>query len=76
MMRSFMMRRCDMYFTLRKKTERFLRMAFDVYHVPTDVAEKAVQKVAAIDVNSAVDAVMKKLFAMLEMTFDFKFATT
>ena len=76
MMRSFMMRRCDMYFTLRKKTERFLRMAFDVYHVPTDVAEKAVQMVAAIDVNSAVDAVMKKLFSMLEMTFDFKFATT
>lgn len=47
-----------------------------MYHVPMDVAEKAVQKVAAIDVNSAVDAVMKKLFAMLEMTFDFKFATT
>lgn len=74
MMRSFMVRRCDVYFTLKKKTERFLRMAFDVYHVPTEVAERAIATVVAMDIVATASRVFKQLFAMLEMTFDFKFS--
>ncbi len=74
MMRSFMLRRCDMYFTLKKKTERFLRMALDVYHVPRDVADAAIETVMNMDIEATAAAVMRQLFSMLEMKFDFKFS--
>lgn len=76
MMRSFMLRRCDVYFTLKKKTERFLSMAFDVYHVPKEEADRAMLAVQSMDVIAAANSAIKKLFAMLEMTFDFKFSET
>lgn len=74
MMRSFMARKTDVYFTLRKKTERFLIMAFDVYHVDDEDAEKAVNTIKSMDIIETANRVMDKLFAMLEMTFDFKFS--
>jgi len=74
MMRSFMARKADVYFTLQKKTERFLRMAFDVYHVDAADAESALKTVKSMDINDTANRVMSQLFAMLEMTFDFKFS--
>ena len=74
MMRSFMARKTDVYFTLQKKTERFLRMAFDVYHVDEETAQNAVQAIKAMNIIDTANSVMDKLFAMLEMTFDFKFS--
>lgn len=74
MMRSFMARKADVYFTLRKKTERFLRMAFDVYHVPSSDADAALATINSMDINDTASRVMNQLFAMLEMTFDFKFS--
>lgn len=76
MMRSFMLRRCDMYFTLKKKTSRFLRMALDVYHVPRDVADAAIETVMNMDIEATASAVMLQLFSMLEMRFDFRFSDT
>lgn len=74
MMRSFMARKADVYFTLQRKTERFLRMAFDVYHVSAADAEKALQTIKSMDINATASRVMHQLFSMLEMTFDFKFS--
>lgn len=74
MMRAFMARPCDKYFTLKRKTEKFLRMAFDVYHVPADEQVQVLGHIASIDMVTMADSVMKQLFSALEMTFDFKFS--
>lgn len=74
MMRAYMARPCDKYFTLAKKTERFLRMAFAVYHVPTEEVEEIFAALGTFDIRATANAVMQKLFAALEMTFDFKFS--
>ena len=74
MMRAFMARPCDKYFTLKRKTEKFLRMAFDVYHVPADEQAQVLGHIASIDMVTMADSVMKQLFSALEMTFDFKFS--
>lgn len=74
MMRAYMARPCDKYFTLSKKTERFLRMAFTVYHVPSEEAEVILEKLRTLDIAKTANAVMQSLFSTLEMTFDFKFS--
>lgn len=74
MMRAFMTRKCDKYFTLKRKIERFLTMAFDVYHVSDEDKKAAIARIAAMDIVEASNAVLKKLYAALEMTFDFKFS--
>lgn len=73
-MRSFMAHRCDKYFTLLKKTEKFLRMTLDEYHVPIKKQDEIIAAVRAIDIVDTANMVMKQLFGALEMTFDFKFA--
>lgn len=75
MMRSFMLKPCDKYFTLNKKIERFLSMSFNIYHVNKDEQEKIISYITSLDLVSISNKVLKKLFAMLEMTFDFKFST-
>ncbi|HBK01729.1 MAG TPA: TetR/AcrR family transcriptional regulator [Clostridiales bacterium] len=75
MMRAFMTRKCDKYFTLKKKIEKFLRMSFDVYHVSEDDKNDAIARIAATDIVEVSNAVLKKLFSALEMTFDFKFSS-
>ncbi len=42
MMRAFMARRCDKYFTLRKKIRRFLDMSLKTYNVPQKQRDEAV----------------------------------
>lgn len=76
MMRAFMTRKCDKYFTLQRKTERFLTMALDAYHVPEEIQAQALNKIRSTDIVTTANAVLKQLFAMLEMTFDFKFSDT
>ena len=73
MMRAYMARPCDKYFTLRKKIERFLQMSLDMYHVPQEMQKSIFATLSGIDFVNMANSVMKKLFAMLEMTFEFKF---
>jgi len=73
MMRSFMIRRCDKYFTLKKKIERFLTMALKCYNVPEEEIEKTTAAVAKINIEETAENVMNELFSALEMTFGFKF---
>lgn len=73
MVRAYMMHRCDRYFTLRKKIDRFLNMTLRCYNVPADEIEKTVAAVNAMDIESVARNVMSELFSALEMTFGFKF---
>ena len=73
MMRAYMQRKCDKYFTLRKKIERFLNMSLKCFNVPTDKIDEAIAAVNSIDLEKTAKDVMEKLFSALEITFGFKF---
>ena len=72
-MRAYMVKKCDKYFTLIKKINRFLEMALKCYNVPQDEIEKAIAVVGKIDLEKTAKEVMNKLFSALEMAFGFKF---
>lgn len=70
-MRGYMSRPCDKYFTLEKKLNRFLRMSLSAYNVPAEEQNQAVDFVMSLDIVSTANIVMKKLFEALAMKFDF-----
>lgn len=70
-MRGYMSRPCDKYFTIEKKLERFIRMSLSAYSVPKEEQDKAVAYVLESDIISTANAVMKMLFEALSMKFDF-----
>lgn len=70
-MTGYMARRCDIYFTLELKLERFLRMALGAYQVPKPEQDAIVSQICKLDICQIADSVMQKLFAALAMKFDF-----
>ena len=72
LMRGYMARKCDIHFPLERKLRRFLVAEMRVYQVPETEQEKVLQFIQSLDIKSIATDVMYKLFAMLEMTFDFK----
>ena len=63
-MRGYMSRPCDKYFTIEKKLERFIRMSLSAYNVPKEEQDKAAAYVLESDIISTANAVMKMLFEM------------
>ena len=72
LMRGYMARKCDIHFPLERKLGRFLVAEMRVYQVPETEQEKVLQFIQSLDIKAIATDVMYKLFAMLEMTFDFK----
>lgn len=72
LMRNYMARKCDIHFPLEHKLSRFLTAAMRVYKVPEEEQAQVLAFVAALDIKEIATKVMQKLFAMLEMKFDFK----
>lgn len=70
-MRNYMARKCDQYFTLEKKLDRFLNMSLKVYNVPEEEIEAAIAFVLSIDIKAISTKVMHQLFETLAMQFDF-----
>lgn len=73
MMRAYMMHKCNKYFTLKKKIERYLNMSLRCYNVPTEVIAQTIAFVNSVDIEKKAKNVMEELFSALEMTFGFKF---
>ena len=71
-MRNYMKKKCDLYFTLEKKIARFLDMNLNVYNVPKDEREKIIAFVLSIDIRKQPNQIMQKLFKSLAMHFDFE----
>lgn len=71
-MRNYMARKCDIHFSLDHKLRRFLTAAMRVYKVPEEEQAKVLAFIRSLDIRAIATEVMYKLFAMLEMTFDFK----
>ena len=72
LMRNYMARKCDIHFPLERKLSRFLTAAMRVYLVPKEDQEKVLAFIGSIDIQAISAKVMHKLFAMLEMKYDFK----
>ena len=72
MMRSYIARPCDTYFTLERKLERFLTAAMRMYKVPEEEQKQVLQYISSIDIRKSATETMKNLFAVLEKNFDFK----
>ena len=70
-MRGYMARKCDKYFTLERKLRRFLVMSLSAYKVPEAEQEQVLAFVAGLDVRNRAEQVMHQLFAALAMRFEF-----
>ena len=72
MMRGYMARRCDPYFTLERKIRRFLSMSLSVFQVPEQERGQIIAFVAEVDVRAEGRKVMDALFASLSVQFELK----
>lgn len=72
-MRGYMARPCDIYFSLEKKLQRFLRMTLSAYDVPRSEQETVIAHIASLDMRQIALQAMQRLFSALEMKYDFKF---
>ena len=72
LMRSYMARKCDIHFPLERKLSRFLTAALRVYKVPEEKQRQVLAFIQTLDIKAIATEVMYKLFAMLEMKYDFK----
>lgn len=75
LMRSYMAKRCDIHFPLQRKLECFLTAAMRVYRVPEEDQEKVLAFIAVLDIEAVSSEIVQKVFAMLEMKFDFKLSS-
>ena len=75
LMRNYMARKCDIHFPLERKLNRFLTAAMRVYLVPEEEQARVLAFIGSIDIQELAVTVMHKLFAMLEMKYDFKLST-
>ena len=71
-----MARKCDCYFTLDKKLQRFLSMSLSAYNVPKDKQQAVISKVLQMDIMSVSNLVMQNLFAALEMKYEFSLSSS
>lgn len=71
-MRGYMAKKCSIHFPLERKLERFLTLSLRAFKIPEEEQQKVLAYVASLDVKAIADEVMQKLFAMLEMRFDFE----
>lgn len=70
-MRGYMSRPCDKYFTLEKKISRFLSMSLSAYAVPAAEQQQVLDFVAGLDIRTIAVQVMQQLFRALAMHFSF-----
>lgn len=75
LMRSYMARKCDIHFPLERKLKRFLTAAMRMYKVPEVEQAGVLDFIAGLDMQAIATDVMHKLFAMLEMKYDFKLSS-
>ena len=75
LMRSYMAKRCDIHFPLQRKLECFRTAAMRVYRVPEEDQEKVLAFIAVLDIEAVASEIVQKVFAMLEMKFDFKLSS-
>lgn len=64
-MRSFMARPCDMYFTMDRKVARFLETTFLVFRVPDEKIRQAIAFVQQFDFQHTVNGIIDRMLEYL-----------
>lgn len=72
-MRSYMARPCDQYFTLERKLRRFLTMSLRAYSVPENEIREVVEFVLGIDIKAISKKIMHELLKSFALMFDIDF---
>lgn len=70
-MRAYMAKKCDCYFTLERKLKRFLEITLSTYRVNEEKQKQIISQILSMDITSIANAVMQRLFSALEMQYDF-----
>lgn len=65
-MRSFMARPCDMYFTMDRKVARFIESTFLVFRVPDEKIQAAIEFVQQFDFQHTVNGIIDRMLEYLK----------
>lgn len=65
-MRGFMARPCDMYFTMDRKICRFLETTFRVFQVPDEKIQEAIEFVQQFDFEHTVNGIIDRMLGYLK----------
>lgn len=65
-MRSFMARPCDMYFTMDRKVSRFLQSTFRVFGIPEEKIREAIRFVSRFDYPTIARSAIEAMLCLLD----------
>ena len=68
-MRGFMAKPCDMYFTVERKLRRFLQCCFKLYDVPPEKYEPVVERVLQMDLKHMAEEMIVRIAQNTEKYF-------
>lgn len=69
-MRGYMSKKCDIYFPLERKIERFLTLSLTCYRVPPHERAEIVKYIKGLDIRAITNGILSKLFLLLDTGFD------
>ena len=69
-MRGFMAKPCDVYFTMNDKLRRFLGCCFTLYHVPQSLQEQVIESVLEMDLHTTAVNLVNSDVAQAEAGFE------
>lgn len=69
-MRSFMARPCDMYFTIDRKVKRFLETSFRIYQVPDAKIQEAIEFVQQFDFPAIAKSTVERMLHYLKESIE------
>ena len=69
-MRGFMAKPCDVYFTMNDKLRRFLGCCFTLYHVPQSLQEQVIEAVLEMDLHTTAVNLVRSVVAQAEAGFE------
>lgn len=65
-MRAYMAKKCDMYFTIENKLSRFLQSSLTLYSVPKQVQTRIIDAVLSMDLQSYAEQLIQKMVELTE----------
>ena len=68
--RGFMAKHCDLYFTIDKKLKRFLSCCFTLYHVPQEKQDEVINAVIGMDLKPIAENIIADTVAKAEKGFE------
>ncbi len=71
LMRGYMSRPCDVYFTLEKKIQVFTDIALSAYNVPAEAKAEAMSFIAGLDMVNVARDFMHELFRLMSIRYEF-----